>query len=360
MTFFRSLFAACSMASVLVSAAAEPTLTISSIRHSDPLALRRVESDQYELLSARHGKNLVFLQEEARLSAPWRWGQVSLLGRRSITLVASPGAVRVVQDLNAPGRPAGDNDEAVSIRYTGFSGVGVELARWWGVPAGAPGLRFGVAGQALQLLRLRRRVVDGEVAFDSSTQSYTFTAESRSINQSAHFPFQQRTPNHGYGLLANLESEWCQPGWCVAADVQDLGRLHWRSIPVEDLSLSSRTVTADSNGLVAYKPLFEGRNTQPRVNLHPPIRVDIRSGLNFATSWRLLAAWQHVEGFGGLPRAGLRWSTEGHSVTALWHFHERRLAFNWSGENWTLGFGADRLGGNAHSRELTAGWRMPW
>lgn len=342
------------------AAGAEPEISVSSVRHSDPLSIRGFESDEFERLKPRAGRNLVLLQEEAKLGTSWKWGRISLVARQAATLVADEGAVRVAQDLSTPGRPTSSNSESVRIRYTGFSGLGLEIGQSWGSAPDAAGWRIEVGGQLLQLRRLRWRSVDGRVAFDAPAQRYTFDAASSSVDESETFPFQQRTGSHGIGALAQVDTSWCEPAWCLGLGVRDLGLLRWKNIPVEDLTLSSQTLTVDSDGLLAFKPLLQGRFTQRSYSQRAPAKWEVRSEAALAPEWRVSAAWQHIEDFGGLPRVGIARKRDGQTLSAHWHIHERRLGIAWSGSSWTIGFGADRLGANAHSREFVVGWRLPW
>ena len=123
------------------AAAAEPTAVggsgwwpdgaevwLRSERFSDPLPLSDLMASRLDNLSPRHDHTLIYVRDEARVSARWGNGfTLSALARQSATLSANKGAARLTQDVATDGPEPGDYDANVWLRMRGFAGYGLEL-----------------------------------------------------------------------------------------------------------------------------------------------------------------------------------------------------------------------------------------
>ena len=100
-------------------------IELHSDHHSDALPLAQLYDNDLSTLAPRSGRNLAYLRDEVRLSAPLAGGQLALLARQSATLVASRGVVALVAAAGTTGAPATNAQYDIRLRYTGFSGAGL-------------------------------------------------------------------------------------------------------------------------------------------------------------------------------------------------------------------------------------------
>ena len=345
-------------------------LELSSDRHSDAMPLAELDRRDYTL-SPRAGRNLTYLRDEVRLSAPLAGGRFSVLARQSATLVASPGAMALAVDLSQPGTPAADATQQVRVRYRGFSGAGVA----WTVgstpdvvdaPTTSPlvqgqGWHWQAGAQVLMLQRLVWRHIDGMVRFSAAEQGYGFDLVSDRGDDRQSFPFRRDFASHGMGVLLDGQLMHCGEASCFGAGVRDLGRLMWRGLPRQEATLSTATQRVDADGFVIYEPLIQGRYSQGTATQSAPASIDLEA------RWRVAAAWQAgvraewLDGFGWLPQTQLQW-TDASTQTAwmtIWESHQRRVGLQAGGRRWLVRLATDRLGSAARSRDLMFAWRLP-
>jgi hypothetical protein len=328
-------------------------LAVRSDRHSDVLSLSDIQAEAYEQARARASRNLLYLEDEARLerrgSNGWHLG---LLARSSATLLLNRDAVEVI--AQAAGAPAGgDRRWPVSARLRGFSGAGLERGRE--LPLGSQ-WRLGWSVQTLALTRLRDRRISGSASYDAATGAYGFGLHSSELNDRMRFPFQQSFAAHGMGLLFGGELGWQDERFALALSVRDAGWLRWSGLPRQEADLSSSVRDRDADGFLLYGPLVQGRYSQSTYSRYWPARWALRGQWQAQPSLALGASLQTVPGFGVLPAVSLQQRWAGDVQTTLgWRFHERRAsaAVDWRG--WRVEAGIDRLGG-AQSRLLALSW----
>ncbi len=363
-------------AALALGAAAAPgdalRVELTSDHHSDPLSLAQFGSDEPLLISPRAGRNLVYLRDEVRTSAPLAGGQLALLARQAATLVASPGTVTVASDLDTAGSPATSAHHAVRLRYTGFAGwglawrtgstPGIDLAD--PAPANAwlaaPGWHWQAGVQALQLQRLIWRRIDGQVSFDAATAGYSFGLESDRGDNRLKLPFEQPYAATGAAVLLDAQLMHCDIDRCLGAGVRDLGRLRWRGLPREQATLSTQTQAVDADGYLIYKPLVQGLDSQPDVSRAAPVSVNVDARWPLAPGWHAALRAEWLAAYGWLPAARVQWQgASGPAWAASWQVHERRLGLQASGERWVLGYATDKFGAGAHTRELRLALNWP-
>ncbi|MEY2843878.1 MAG: hypothetical protein RI920_1915, partial [Pseudomonadota bacterium] len=88
-------------------------VSLSSERFSDLLPLSDLLANRLEGLRPRHDQSLIYLRDEARITAHWATFSLSALARQSATLTANRGAAVLTQDIAASGPPPGDYDAQV-------------------------------------------------------------------------------------------------------------------------------------------------------------------------------------------------------------------------------------------------------
>jgi hypothetical protein len=335
-------------------------LQLHTERFSDPLPLKDLLANRLDGLRPRHADSLIYLRDEARISAHWGALSLSALARQSATLIASPGAATLTQDIAASGPPAGDFDAQVRMRLRGFAGWGMELA-WQGQWAKA-GLHWRAAVQGLQLQRLMARDVNGWVHFDALSASYAAQLRSEQFNDRHRYPFQGPAGTQGWGLLGSLHARWqVTPEWAASAGIDDWGRLHWRDIAHETATLNTDAAQTDAQGNVAYAPLIQGRNTQD--DLTQDAVATLRAGVSW--SWQTDRSVElNLRQFVGirtvLPYSGLRVKLGGFQVRGGWLWHERALQLGLSRGPWQVQAAADAVDGSAHARQLQLVWQQRW
>lgn len=330
-------------------------LSGTSDRHSDPVALSRLD-DQHAPLEPRSGRNLIYLRDELRLALQMpgaaeggaggsTW---SVLWRQAATLTASSGALRLKNriDADVPGQPG--ERFGVDLRYDGFSGWGVA---WQYASRPQAGWRWGVSAQALRLRKLQRVTLDGSAqAVAGSVLGYEFDLHASRAQDGLDFDYQQAYPSQGLGLIAGAELGWCGLSVCAGVQLEDLGWLHWKKLPAQTAELQATGDSYDADGYLEVTPLIQGRNRQDGRTRTTPRSWTSYLQWQAAPAWRLDAALQTLGGFGPLPRVGASWrATDGLELGLQWRIHERRLSVQATGDWWQVGLGADRLDGHARS-----------
>jgi hypothetical protein len=352
----RLLLAACAAALPQWGAAADWALRLQTDRHSDFSSITDLSHDVTAGYRARSGRNLAYVEDEARLQrseGPWTF---SVLARTNATLIGNRDAIDALRHARGIDRSAADRSWQVDARLRGFAGAGVELAH--GSELG-PEWRGAVLVQALALTRWRDRRVGGGADFEAATSTYSFDLRSSEVNNRLQFPFQQGAGAHGAALLFGGDLAWQRSAWSASAGVRDLGWLHWSGVPQQDYVLSTSTRAIDAEGFVVYRPLLRGQNSQAGLTRSAP------------PSWRLAAAWQvtpdgaarlrlrRYQGFGWLPTVAWSQRWGGWETQASWDIHQRRVTLEAGRGNWQLRLGADRLDGGAHSRLLGVSYSTP-
>jgi hypothetical protein len=334
-------------------------LQLRSDRHSDALPLSAYGGDAWAALQPRHGRNLVYLDDELRVEGRRGDWSVALLARSLATLVASEDALLLARDIAAGRRPATDTQWQTDLHLRAFSGAGLALGHQ---SSPAPGWTLQLSAQALQLARWRERQLSGPVSFSAADQRYRFDLQSQQLNDRLHFPFQDDQAGSGQGLLLGGELRWQgRQAWASAA-LRDGGWLHWRGVPQQLMRLNTATQTVDADGFVVYAPLIDGRYSQQGRTERWPWHGTLDAGLLRADGQRLGLQIDHLPGYGLLP--ALHWARDGDGQRpawgARWQLHERRLTLSTQWRGWQLQAGADRLGAGARSRTLGLSYLHAW
>ena len=328
-------------------------LTLRSERHSDALPLALLGQDAWSALSPRRGLNLAYLDDQIgieRRSGSWAFG---LLARSYATVVVSEDALRLAQLPAARQSPAQDTRWQATAHYRGLTGAGVS-ARWQ--TTFNPALTVALAGQWLALGHWRDQRANGQVSFNAHAASYGLNLVSDRIDDRLSFPYQTGQAPQGSALLLAAQATWQAAGWLVDVELRDGGWLHWRAIPRQQQSLVSDRQSVDADGFVAYGPLIEGRNSQTLATQCWPWRTRLSLGRAVGVDHQLRASADHLPGFGWLP--AVQWQRHIGLVDlgVEWRVHERRLSTTLTRRGLSLRIGADRLGGQARSREFQLAW----
>lgn len=329
------------------AAGADWALQVRSERHSDFSSIDDLRDDNAAGYRARHARNLAYVEEEVRLQRSEGLWSLALLGRSSATLVANEDAVNAVRHVRGIGRDAADRQWDVEARMRGFAGVGAELGRAF---QAGPEWSGAVLVQALALTRWREREVNGVADFQSATGTYAFDLRSRELNDRLSFPFQQSSAAAGAALLFGADLAWQRGAWRAHAGVRDLGWLHWRGLPQQDLTASSSTRAVDAEGFVVYRPLLQGQNRQGGLTRRAPYRLQLDASWQATEHGSLEVAARKFEGYAFLPSIGWKQGWGKLQAAAHWQLHERRLVLDVGWENWHAFLGTDKLGSGAQSR----------
>lgn len=319
-------------------------------RHSDPLPLSDFEDEELARVRPRGRQNLLYVEDEARLSrrdGDWTW---SLLGRSSATLVLNRDAVEVIGHVANKTTGGGDQAWQTKARLRGFSGAGLELQRHLSLDSR---WSLGVSAQALRLTRWLERRIDGPVQFEAAQSLYSFDLRSTEVNDHLRFPFQRDFPSHGLGLLFGTELQWQGERLGVGLALRDAGWLRWDDIPRQDAVLSTNVQGRDADGFLIYRPLVQGQNSQARRTVRWPVRVSLHGAWQLDARTTLRASADRLPDYDRLlPAVAMRRRWSEVEAGLGWRFHERRATATLAWKGWQLELGADRLGGDAHSRRV--------
>lgn len=318
-------------------------------QHSDALPLARLGDDDWRQLKPRAGRNLAYLYEELRLQRRAGDWTLALLARSYATLVASDQALELAARAASGQRPALDRHSQVDVQLRAFSGAGLALGRSLAL---APGWTAGLSVQVLSLGHWRERSITGPVSFDAANQSYSFALQSQDNNDRLRFPFQQAFARQGAGLLLGVELAWSAGPWRAQLALRDGGWLRWRGLPQQQASLTTNVTAVDVDGFTVYGPLVQGQNAQTGLTRWLSWRGQLTLDYALTDSQQLGLALDTVPGYGVLPV--LRWQqrTDALRLGLDWRVHERRATLSLAWQGLSLRAGADRLGADAHSREL--------
>lgn len=333
------------------------TVSLRSVAHADAAPLGALDDDDTarRALSPRRGRNLAYVDDEARLGrrvGAWQW---TLLARNYATLVSSEDTLDLVRGLDRDTAPAGDRTWHTRLHYQAFQGAGVELAQAL-APRG--GWQASWSLQVLKLRHWRERRLDGPVHFDAASSTYAFDLRSTELDDRLDFPFRTQYANAGMGVLAGGELSWRADALCLAIAARDIGRLRWRGLPQQRATLSTETRSYDDEGFLVYQPLIQGRNTQSGFSERLHGRWSVRASWRTEDLGELEASSEWLRGFGALPAMAWHAPVGGGSLGLHWRWHERRAAVSMGWAGWQLQVGADRLGSSMRSREVTLVGRM--
>ncbi|MGA0612499.1 hypothetical protein [Caldimonas sp. KR1-144] len=360
----RSAVALAALASLWaggVAAQAEPAeparawaFSARSVHHGEAVPLAAIDDEDQALarLDPRSGRNIAYVDDEARLSlaaGAWTW---SLLARSSALLVTDESTLELVRQVTSDVMSASDRRWSARVRYESFQGGGLEAGYRF---APAAQWQAGVAAQLLQLRHWRRRTLDGQVQFESASSTYAFDLKSTQADDRLRFPFQGSTGDSGAGLLLAADAAWRNERWAASLGVRDLGWLRWSRLPQQLATLSTQTQSYDADGFVIYKPLVEGRNRQQGYTHRLPGWWTARASWRAANAGEFELSSDWVQDFGALPAVAWRQRFADVDLGLHWRFHERRagVALGWRG--WQLRAGVDRFGSQQRSRELAVG-----
>ncbi|MDP4300988.1 hypothetical protein [Leptothrix discophora] len=363
------------------------SVVLSSDHHADALSLRQLGDRHPDLsvLDPRPGRNLAWIDDEARLSftrAAWQW---SVLARSRSTLRVDAGTLRLAADVatDAPGDATGQHWR-VDAQWQGWIGRGLALARSdvWSDPtvpvADRPELRWRLEGQWLQLTRWRDRRLLGDARRSGAAEAgggvrgYRFTVDSERHDSTLALPFQPPVTAFGQALLLQMDASWRRPtGTELSLSLRDLGWLSWRGLAHETARASTDTRSVDVDGQASLLPLLQGHQA----------RVDRRSRAEPAARLTVLWALPGVPAPAPRPGVDLRVLPGGVRLPSLvlasapdltwtWRleggWHERRLGaaiqagplLQLAGARLGIAFGTDRPGAGARSRRvgLMGGW----
>ncbi len=359
--------AAAALLLALVSAAAAGTedapaaswrLGAQSLRHSDPLPLAAWGSarDPWAELAPRAGRNLVWLDEELRLSRREGAWQASLLARSHGVLVADQASLQLAAQVARGQRPAADFAADAELHLRAFSGAGLAFGHERALPGG---WRLTGEVQALTLGRWLERRIEGPIRYDAAGASYGFRLRSEQLDDRLDFPFREGFASRGTALLFSGGVAWRSEGFFASASLRDGGWLRWRDVPRQDAVLDTATSTVDADGFLVYKPLIEGRNRQGGLTRSTPWLGRLEAGIGTAAG-DIGLQLDAVPRYGVLP--ALRWAAAPRSEGAApgwalaWRPHERRIELQLAWRGLRLQAGADRVGSGARSRVLAASW----
>ena len=338
-------------------------LQLRSQRHSDFSSLDLLgdldDSDKLSLAQPRRGRNLAYIDDEARLGlhrGDWTW---SLVARSRATLMLDGQTIRAAQHATGTGRGSDDAQWHIDARLRGFRGVGLE-ARRDNLDLGG-GWKLGVAAQALALTGVRERSITGELHYRGSRGQYGGTVSSSERSERLDFPFRADVPDAGLGLLLSADASWQGEAFGFGLGLRDVGVLHWRDLPSQTFTASTNTAGVDAEGFLVYRPLLQGQNRQGSATLAAPAWLTLRADWRATPRGTLRLSADVLAAYGALP--ALRWLqsvSRNWTVMAGWHLHERRLGLGVAGHGFSLELGADRLGGGAHSRAVSLAWRRAW
>jgi hypothetical protein len=333
-------------------------LRLHSQQHSDATALGLGRDPKAEDLAPRRGRNLAYIDDEARLERTQGAWTAGVLARSRATLVASADTLALYRQVDGGEAITADRHWEVDTHFRGFSGAVLVLARQQGI-AGGWSARWEL--QALVLQRWRERHIHGSAGASLASGEYSFALHSTQRDDGLRFPFQSAFPSRGSALLGELALAWQGGHWQFEAAVKDAGWQHWRALPRQDAVLDSRTAATDADGFLIYRPLVQGQNTQPSTTRAAPAwgRLLVRWQGPAAGTASVEAGADLLPGFGPLPWLGLSAPVGASQLTLQWRTHERRLTLQWARQGLTLTAGADRLGGDRRSRELGLAWRLP-
>ncbi|CAD5373464.1 conserved exported hypothetical protein [Rubrivivax sp. A210] len=333
------------------------TLALSSQWHADALTLARLGDEDAGLLQPRRGRNLAYIDDEARLSrrqGDWTW---SLLARSHATLVATDQALELAGLLARGERASADQHWQADVRLRALAGAGIALAHDGALGGG---WRWQGEAQLLRLSQWRERRIQGTVDFAAAASQYSFDLRSDELGNRLDFPFREPFAPAGAALLLAAGLAWEGTGAWAEAGLRDGGWLSWRGVPQQAQVLNTDTRAVDGDGFIVYRPLLQGQDSQQGRRERWPWRGRLAGGARLADGQRLGLALDAVPGFGVL--SALQWHRPAAgAVPALglqWRLHERRLTLSAAWGGLTLSAGADRLGAGMRSRELALGYRL--
>ena len=322
-------------------------------QHSDALPLAQLGDDHWAALQPRAGRNLAYLDEEVRLQRRAGDWSLALLARSYATLVANDQALELAARVDSGQRPTQDRRWQAEVQLRAFSGAGLALGRSLTL---APGWTAELSAQALALGHWRERSITGPVSFDAASRSYSFALQSQDNNDRLRYPFQQAFARQGAGLLLGGALAWTGGPWSARAELRDGGWLHWRGLPQQQATLATQVTAVDGDGFVVYGPLVQGQNSQAGLTRWLPWRATLALDHALGHTQRIGLLLNTVPGFGVLPVLQWQQRLDTLQLGVDWRVHERRLTLALAWQGLSLRAGADKLGGDARSRELTVGY----
>jgi len=326
-------------------------LQLKSVHHADALSLGALDDEDQALrqLAPRRGRNLAYVDDEARLSLRRDAWRLSVLARSRGHAITNHDTLDLATTVARRGKPSEHRHWYTTLDYSSFQGAGGELAYRWASSNGW----FGEVGvQALQLRHWRERQLDGNVSYDAGSQAYAFDLRSLHADDRLRFPFQQAFDQRGMGVLFSSEIGWSSGAWGVRAGFRDLGRLQWDGLPQQQAWLSTQTEDYDADGLVIYRPLLTGRNSQGRRSE----RSRGQGWLHLSYQWTGVGEFgvgsEWIPRFGPLPVLGWRGALGPADASVQWRHHEQRLDFSVAWRGWQLQWGANTLGSGRRSQSM--------
>jgi len=313
-------------------------------RFSDPLAIKYFGApDWAKHVHARNGRNAVMVEHTLGVTrsvagSPHQW---SILARQVGRLSMNEDSARRIAQI------AGVRDEEkewqaqADVDYKAFSGAGIGWK--FAAPDDLNGFFLEGGVQALLLKSLTARQIQGVVDFNSVNQRYSFNLESFHSGSNLDFPFQKPYSGSGYGLLFEGGVGWRSANWQFKANLRDVGLLHWSEIPHQALNLNTDNQTKDANGLIVYKPLVNGQNSQSSVRWQAPWTGGVDLMYKLPNQQRISLPWQYVPKIGWLP--ALRWQDQ--TRTLKWALtgraYQRDLVTQLQWQNWQLAFSLGQI-----------------
>lgn len=334
-------------------------LTLQSVQHCDALPLSRLnDKDALAHARPRSGRNLTYVDDQARASVHregWDW---SFVVRNSGTLVASQDALELGAMLARGESPNTSRTWNTRVRFRQFVGTGLEVGRTTQL---SPDWLVTWHIQGLSLKHWRQRRLDGPASYDAATQIYQGQLHSYQADDRLHFPFEEPSASLGWGVLWGGQLQWQSESWIASVAVRDLGWLNWNQLPQQDLQLDSNTLTTDSEGYLIYQPLVQGKDKQNRFSQWQTGWWQVRAGYAMTNQQQLLIGGDRAPDYGWLPVVAWRAGEKNSGAwQAEWRIHERRFSLGWEWAGWTVQAGADRLDSRAQSRNWTVGYARRW
>ncbi len=330
---------------------------VRSDRHADALPLASLGNIAPRQLAPRGGRNLAYVDDQARVDrqlGAWTW---SLLARERSSVATDAASLAVARALDG-GSPLPPAQQSVALRYRDFAGAGLAVQHRWPLSSTWQ-LQLGL--QALVLGRARDSRLAGDVQLSPANALQTLDLQLDRLDSRMRPPFFAPPANHGQAWLGSvaLQGRWADGGVKLALD--DLGWLFWSGLPRQQATLSSDTAAVDALGYTVLLPLAQGRYTPASSRQFAPLQGSLSVWWQWQPRWRLGATVRGWAGSGPLPALRLdtdlagaagRWSVGGE-----WQLHERRLVAHAAWRGWQLQLGTDTLGGQAHSRLVGLAWQ---
>jgi hypothetical protein len=294
---------------------------------------------------------LAYMLDEVRTTyaqGAWRW---SLLTRQRAVAVASEGALDLARATQGAGHLGQGASWSVKLDYLAFAGSGFEVARSWSL---GHNWHADLGVQALMLSTVRERHALGQASYSPTDDQYSAKLNSQEVSSRLQYPFQQQYSTRGFAALTSGGVGWSDGRVHAGWRWRDAGRLSWRALPQQALTLSNDMVSVDASGFAVYSPLITGQNSQPRYRRWVAPQQLLDAGCTEPRWGRFNLGADWWPGFGRLlPRVDWQRRFGDADIALGWKVHERRADLGLGLGPWRLDLGGDAGG---HSRTISLSW----